>query len=133
MTGSNPDFNIYLEKYNNQIDYIREHGVNFNDKIYKFKIHILIADAPARAKACNMNQFNGKFACIKCLHPTFYKNHTTIYPTLRILNALESDDQKSITKVINLRSKKDYLMQVDIAEDSNETYKGIKGKTYLAN
>ena len=46
-TGSNPDFNIYLEKYNSQIDYIREHGIEFNHKIYKFKIHILIADAPA--------------------------------------------------------------------------------------
>ena len=82
-TGSNPDFNIYLQEYNNQIDYIREHGVKFNDKIYKFKIHILIADAPARAKACNMNQFNDKFACIKCLHPTYNKNHTTIYPTFK--------------------------------------------------
>ena len=80
-----------------------------------------------------MNQFNGKFACLKCLNPTYYKNHTTIYPTLSILNALESDDKKSITKMINMRSINDYLMQVEIAEDSNETYKGIKGNTYLAN
>ena len=60
------------------------------------------------------------------LHPTYYKSYNNL-SDFEHINALESDYKKSITKMI-MRSKNDYFMQVEIAEDSIGTYKGIKSK-----
>ena len=80
--GLNPDFNIFLEKYNKQIDKIIDSGILMDDgKKIKFKIHTFLGDAPARAKACNCNAYNGKYGCIKCHHPTIFTS-TTVYPSL---------------------------------------------------
>ena len=75
------------------------------------KVHVFISDAPARCKACNTIQFNGKFGCIDCMHPTTRPEHTTIYPIL---------------PKIELRTNERYLKHVAIANKSNKhIYKGM--------
>ena len=49
-TGSNPEINLFLGKYNKQISQILSEGIEFEGSVYSFKIHLFIADAPARAK-----------------------------------------------------------------------------------
>jgi len=96
-TGALSEFDIFLKRYNSQIDDVIKDGVEFEGKVFKIKIHMLVADAPARAKACNSTNFNGKFGCIKCLHPTFSKSQgVTIYPTLKKLNALEKSRNETL-------------------------------------
>ena len=60
-SGSNPDFNYYLENYNNQIDDLLKNGVEFKNVKINFRINLFLADAPALAKACFCNQYNGKY------------------------------------------------------------------------
>ena len=116
-TGSNPDFNIWLEYYNKQIDEITEKGIEWRDKKFKIKVHLYLADAPARAKGFNSSQFNGKFGCIKCEHPTVYFNNRTTYPCL---------------PNIELRTNEMYIKQVEEAERNQMKIKGIKGYSYLS-
>ena len=130
-TGSINDFNVYLSDYNKEIDYILENGVKFDGTIFRIKIHLFIADAPARAKACNSNQFNGKFGCLKCLHPTIHSS-TTIYPSLKQIQKYEADKNMSITTTIGLRDHTKYLSQVKLAEETDYVFEGIKGKSKLA-
>ena len=49
-SGSDPDFNVYFEKYNKQIDLILNRGIYYKDKKFKIKIHAFLGDAPARSK-----------------------------------------------------------------------------------
>ena len=73
--GSDLDTDIFLKKYNKQITHILKHGLDFNGVNIRFKVHLFMGDAPARAKFCNIKQFNGAYGCIKCLHPTFFIGH----------------------------------------------------------
>ena len=142
-SGSEPDFNLYFEKYNNEIDVLLNNGLDFNDTHYKFKVHLFIADKPAQAKGCVCSAFNGKYGCIKCLHPTIY-NTKTIYPKLSTVQGwkvIKKDRDGNVIKVtlpfkdlkaINLRTNKIYNEQVEIAVENGCTYQGIKGEAYLA-
>jgi len=56
-TGALSEFDIFLKRYNSQIDDVIMDGVEFEGKVFKIKIHMLVADAPARAKACNWQDF----------------------------------------------------------------------------
>jgi hypothetical protein len=143
-SGSNPDFNIYLQKYNSEIDTLIKDGLVLNGTHYKFKVHIFIGDAPCRSKSCNSNSFNGKYGCIKCLHPTIY-NTKTIYPKLDTVRKWEVIKKDRFGQVISItrpfkdldrirnRSKYIYNQQVLEAVTKNETYQGIKGFSYLSN
>ena len=142
-SGSNPEFNIFLEKYNEEIDevvifdlkfkflllnlniFISNHFIqilkegiyikSLNKKL-KIRIHGFTGDTPARDKATNKKGFNGKFGCLNCLHPTEYKDNKTIYPF--------------ITK-IKLRTNTNYIQHLTEAEKTKNCYKGIKGFNYL--
>ena len=142
-SGSNPDFNVFLEKYNHEIDQLINKGLETNLNHYKFKIHLFIADAPARAKGCVCSSFNGKYGCIKCLHPTIY-NTKTIYPKLKTVqnwSIQKKDKDGNVTKItypfkelssIKIRSGEIYNQQVLEAIKTGLTYKGIKGFSYLS-
>ncbi|CAF0947297.1 unnamed protein product [Brachionus calyciflorus] len=80
-TGSQPDFNFWLEKYNKQIDDVLINGFRWNGINFKLNILAFIADSPARSKACNSVQFNGYYGCLKCLHPGVNLNQIR-YPNL---------------------------------------------------
>ncbi len=83
------------------------------------KVHVFLGDAPARSKACNSIQFNGKYGCIDCLHPTARPEHTTIYPNL---------------PNIEIRTHERYLKHVELSKTAHKNvYKGIKGESYLSN
>lgn len=116
-SGSNPDFNVYLKEYNNELDELLEKGFIFNNKKFNLRIFLFQSDSPARAKACKSVQFNGKYGCLMCLHPTVYTNKT-IYPVLQN---------------INLRTKQIYDEQVAEAVRTGLTYFGIKDFSYLSN
>lgn len=117
-SGSSPDFNTWFQKYNTEIDILLQNGLIWNGILFKIKIHAFVADAPARSKACNSVQFNGKYGCIKCLHPTVYNSNRTIYPNL---------------SNIDLRSNLKYNLQVLESEKLNQPFEGIKGFSYLSN
>ncbi len=140
-TGTLSEFDIFLKRYNCQIDEVLKDGVTFEGKAYKIKVHMLVADAPARAKACNTTNFNGKYGCIKCLHPTFSKGQgITVYPTLRKLNELEllrntnlaPKHHRPLTKSIEMRTAKVYRQHLAQSILSSKPFQGIKGPTHLS-
>ena len=142
-SGSKPDFNKYLEKYNNEINILIKNGLFVNNTHYRFKVLIFIADAPCRCEGCACTSFNGKYGCIKCLHPTIFTTKT-IYPKLETVKnwkIVKKDLDGNITKEtqpfaslqsIKLRSNKTYNEQVLQAVSSGRTYFGIKGYSYLS-
>jgi len=90
-----------------------------NNQNINVKLVGVIADAPAMAKIVNMNQFNGYFGCVHCLHPgerleNFSK---TVFP---------------YSKTIKPRLNCDYLQQVNQAQVLNQTYMGVKGKCWIS-
>ena len=76
-----------------------------------------LGDGPSRSKASNFKQHNGKYACIKCLHPTVYTKKT-IYP-----------DPK---REVRLRTNEMYIKHVNKAIEIGEPYKGVKGYSYMS-
>lgn len=116
---SGPDikFNLFLEKYNSEIDQLIK-GFDFNGLKLKVKIHVFIADGPGRAKCLNCHQHNGAYGCIFCLHPTARHKKTTVYPLL--------DN-------IYLRTHAAYVNQVNKAIEINKPVMGVKGPTYVSN
>lgn len=82
------------------------------------------ADLPAKAKAVNMVQFNGKFSCSRCLLPsrtekTGPNDHTQIFPN-------QNDDPTG-----PVRSHKSANENSLEALHSGETVFGIKGPSFL--
>lgn len=117
-TGSQPDFNVWLKNYNNQIDTALKNGFEWKNKKFNLKIHAFIADSPARSKVCNSIQFNGYYGCIKCMHPGTCLNKVILYPNL--------DN-------IKLRTNENYNLQVEKAIVNNCCFEGIKGSSYISN
>jgi hypothetical protein len=116
-SGAGIDFNLFLEVYNKAIDEIVNEGIFFEGKHINVQILGIIADSPARSKICNTIQFNGKFGCNFCLHPTARNTNNTgqIYPLM---------------ENIKLRTNKRYKRHLKKAIEQL-VYKGIKGATYL--
>ena len=120
LSGGNPDFNNYLETYNSEINDLIENGFKHNNITYNIRVFLFLADAPARAKVCKINQFNGKYGCIKCLHPSEYlkEKKKTVYP---------------VDFTIEKRTNKSYEECVQEAIESRTTIKGVKGFAYISN
>ena len=125
-TGSSPDFNIFLSRFNKQIDYILENGI-FIDTLnitIQIKCHVFIADAPERASVLNMNRYNGKYGCILCMQEgenlNKNKQGNNFKFTFKPNQMLKRTEQK-------------YLKQVEESESQKCTVEGIKGQTYLSN
>ena len=116
-SGSNPDFNVFLECYNKQTSDLLKNGLPFRGKTIRFKIHFFCGDAPATAKMVKSIQFNGKFGCLKCLHPTSRLNRTTIYPYI---------------KDIPLRTNEIYEAQVKECLAKSKPFEGIKDEAFLS-
>lgn len=114
-SGPNLDFNMFLKEYNSQKDDIVKNGLFVNGIKIIVDIHGFIADSPARSKALNCKQFNGKYGCIMCLHPTT-RNSTKIYPLL---------------PNIRLRKESTYLKHLKQCLEQDRPVKGIKRETYL--
>jgi hypothetical protein len=147
--GSNPDYNEFLETFNSQTESILMKGIFFRDKKIKIRVLLFVADAPARAKGCKCSQFNGKFGCIKCLHPTIFTTKT-IYPCLKTVNEfikarnlkdLKKFEEKKrinshvlftpqpLVEFIGERTSDIYKSQVEkvCADDNLKVYQGIQG------
>ena len=88
-----------------------------------------------------MKNFNGKFGCIKCLHPTISSNRRSVYPSLNMLQKLQQkfnfnckrpQNKISITRAIKLRSHKIYLEQSKKAHETGEAVEGVLGISKLS-
>ena len=117
-SGSNSDFNNFLEFYNAHTTELLQKGLKFRDKIIQFKIHVFIGDAPARSKVCKTTQFNGKFGCLTCLHPT-------THPTTKTVNPYKEN--------ILIRTNEIYTKQVSICLKNKAPYEGVKDQAFLSN
>lgn len=120
-SGPEIDFNLFLSKYNKSLVNLLANGLEIKTIKLTFKIHGLIADSPARAKALNMKQFNGKFGCTLCMHPSERNSSNTasIYPILK--------------EKIEIRTNSQYLKHVTKAVETNQAFKGVKGFSFLSN
>ncbi len=122
-TGSNPDFNKFLSIYNKEIDSLIKDGFFYNNEKYEVKVLLFVADAPARSKACNSRQHNGKYGCLNCLHPTVYEKNKTIYPY--------DTKPSSLKPLYGLRTCSIYNEQVKISERrKNENERIDNGKFF---
>ena len=117
-SGTNPNFNNFLKNENKEIDFLLKNGIKYKNILLKIRIFCFISDTPARGKALNMKLFNGKMACIMCMHPTEYTTKT-IYPMLN--------------ENIKLRTHSTYIEQVQSTLISNKCEFGIYGVSYLSN
>ena len=119
-SGPDLDFNLFLKKYNKNIDDLLVSGIFFNKIKVKTEILAFIADSPARSKLLNSMQFNGAFGCLFCLHPVDRnsKNTGQIYP---------------IHYNIKLRTRKEYEANVTESIRSGKTILGIKGPSQIYN
>jgi hypothetical protein len=126
-SGDLDDFNLYFKTYNSQIDNIITFGMQFNDIDITIEIHAFTGDTPARCKALNCINFNGRYGCIMCYHPTGrHSNKKTItYPII------DTDAQKYSN--IKIRSQTDYLNDLNHSIENLEICNGIKGETHLYN
>jgi Domain of unknown function (DUF4218) len=70
----------------------------------KFEVVYLICDLPALSSITNCTQFNGKFGCPKCYHPSKRIDSLTIYPHIALV-PLRSDDEHLINEVAATISK----------------------------
>ena len=84
---------------------------------------LLIADAPALAKLLNINQYNGWFGCVKCLHPTDslykFKNSNQNEPKRRGNRRIYT-----YTNKFPLRTNSDYKRALKIAKSQNKIFQG---------
>ena len=92
---------------------------------------LLIADAPAIAKILNINQYNGWFGCIKCLHPT-----DALY-AFKKSNQKESNRRGNrriypYTNKFPLRTNSDYKRALKIAKSQNKIFQGVKGPCWIS-
>jgi len=114
------DINKFMEKNMQSFASVLRNGITVeNNRIITVKLVGVIADAPAMAKLVNMNQYNGYYGCVHCLHPgerleSFSK---TVFP---------------YSKNIKPRLNSDYLQQVQKAQVHNETYMGVKGSCWIS-
>ena len=47
-TGALSEFDIFLKRYNSQIDDVIKDGVEFEGKVFKIKIHMLVVNMKIR-------------------------------------------------------------------------------------
>ena len=86
----------------------------------KVKIHAFIADAPARALALNINQYNGQYGCIMCLDEgrniAAGRGNHMVYP---------------YNKDMTVRTKEVYNAQVKASKTLKCLVEGVKGYTFI--
>jgi hypothetical protein len=96
-----------------------------------------MCDSPASSKLCKYNAHNGKYGCIKCMHPTIYISKT-VYPTLETVNEFYKSENKrnkdkanyKIKEPLNeivLRTNYMYREQTIEAERNEKVFLGVHG------
>ena len=104
-----------------ELNPLSEEGVEWiNGKVKilsKFVPLGFILDLPARCSICNMKQYNGKFGCTYCYHPSESVNDNAKYP---ISN-----------KVHELRTHDKIVKDMIAAEKSNCEVRGVRGPSTL--
>ena len=124
--GSTPDFNVFMSRFNSQLDNILTKGIFIEalDLHITVKCHVFIADAPERPSVLNMNKFNGKYGCIHCVQEGENLN-----------KGKQGNNFKYTYKPdeMFLRTNQKYENQVKQSIIQNSVFEGIKGQTYLSN
>ena len=122
IVGNCPNFNIIFETFLQKLKNTIENKVSITIEKNEFNIQLcaFVADAPARAKVLNINQFNGKNGCFHCLNPGInlsQKGNKRVY----------------LTQEYPRRTNDIYRDQVDRSLRTKQTTDGIKCETYLSN
>ena len=58
--------NDLLEMFCNEATNLINHGIEYNEKLYKIKLHALVCDTPAKAYVLNVKYHTGYWSCTKC-------------------------------------------------------------------
>lgn len=79
-----PDMQIFLQPFVNQANELATTGFvwKLNNKVIRSKIFPILCcvDSVARCAMLNMKQYNGRFGCTFCEHPTFNVDGIRKYP-----------------------------------------------------
>ncbi|XP_011686398.1 PREDICTED: uncharacterized protein LOC105449098 [Wasmannia auropunctata] len=76
-----PAPDIFLKKFVEEAQNLKENGFYYNKKIIPFKIACYICDAPARAYICCIKNHTGYYGCSKCETRGEYRG-TVVFPEL---------------------------------------------------
>lgn len=122
-----PNMNVFLQPFVHEANFLSKFGIqwNLNGKTVVSKILPLICcvDSVARASMLSMKQFNGKYGCTFCEHPTESVDGYIKYTVSTVVSPNRTD--AGIKR--NMIRAHEYL-------DSKQNYcNGIKGPTVLMN
>jgi hypothetical protein len=117
INSSGFNFNMIFDKHLNALKTLLAKGLNIEklNLTVTIFIHMVIADAPARAKICNSKQFNGQYGCLHCLNPGTRFGRNQFY--------LDTNHE--------IRTNAHYLATLRSIRRKGFEHFGIKGPTYI--
>lgn len=74
------DVNLFLSEFVQEVNSIRESGINICDKKFNLKSMMFICDIPARIYFKQVKGHTGFFSCERCNIPGYTLKHRTIFP-----------------------------------------------------
>ncbi|XP_074107793.1 uncharacterized protein LOC141533036 [Cotesia typhae] len=120
-----PDMNLFFKPFVKEANDLSKNGLQWKlgEETITSKFIPLCAcfDSVARCKVLNMKQYNGKYGCTFCEHPTKSVNKYRKFPMLERIPPDRSDE--SIKNQMLLASEKEY----------REDIKGVWGPSQLMN
>ena len=130
-----PNNDLFCEKYLTEFEDLLNNGLDFKinniNKNVTVRIMLLICDAPAIAKVLNINQYNGRFCCIRCLHPTL-----SLYRSKeRFKNQIDGKKNRRIYPYSNLyplRNNFIYNRAVRLSLSNRKIFQGVKGSCWIS-
>ncbi|KAL7289509.1 hypothetical protein TKK_0016694 [Trichogramma kaykai] len=138
-----PDMKNFLKVFSDMFNDLREKGIKCqlkgNDLNLKLYALVCCVDTVARAPMQGLTQFNGKYGCSWCLHPTKYKYRASRYPvqivslrtvedTMNILNSLGDNNSFGFKEISPLILLKDFNIIEGFTPDYMHCYLGGVGK-----
>jgi hypothetical protein len=89
-TSKPSNLNEFLQQFVDEGCRLEHSGVNVDGKIFKFRFHSFVCDAPARAMLKNTKSFSGYYGCDRCIQSGKYLGRMT-YPDTT--STLRTDEQ----------------------------------------
>ena len=116
--GNKPNNLDFLNETIDELNYILENGLVYENKIIKIKLSCIVCDAPAKAMIKNIFQYNGKYGCDKCTQKSVIvkigdeKRGRATYPSIDVVartdfsfrNNVHPEHHKGSTPLIRIIS-----------------------------
>ena len=127
FAGGNLEIGAMLWQFKEQLLAIRKRPIQWTDETGRqrfSKVYLLgvCCDAPARAKAAFMQQYNGTYGCTRCLHKGNWEEDWNKEFHLRTMEEYLQDGEKL----------KHFQLNGTEEEKRRDHFHGVKGKTPLA-